>query len=49
VAIGSEAPAIVTADIEIVPNDTVKYEIEKASGLLKVDRPQLFFNVCPTF
>jgi inorganic pyrophosphatase len=48
VAIGPEAPAIVTAYIEIVPTDTVKYEIEKASGLLKVDRPQLFSNVCPT-
>ena len=48
VAIGAEAPRVVTAFIEIVPTDTVKYEIDKASGHLKVDRPQQFSNVCPT-
>jgi len=31
-----------------VPTDTVKYEIDKATGLLKVDRPQRFSNVCPS-
>lgn len=35
------------AYIEIVPNDTVKYELDKESGLLKVDRPQQFSNRCP--
>lgn len=44
---GPEAPDVVTAYIEIVPTDTVKYEIDKASGHLKVDRPQQFSNVCP--
>ncbi len=29
-----------TAYIEIGPLDTVKYEIDKVSGYLKVDRPQ---------
>lgn len=48
VLIGAEAPRVVTAYIEIVPTDTVKYEIDKASGHLKVDRPQQFSNVCPT-
>ncbi len=48
VAIGPDAPNVVTAYIEIVPTDTVKYEIDKASGHLKVDRPQQFSNVCPT-
>src|SRR5918999_4375593 len=48
VAIGSEAPRVVTAYVEIVPTDAVKYEIDKASGHLKVDRPQLFSNFCPT-
>jgi inorganic pyrophosphatase len=48
VSIGSEAPRVVTAYVEIVPTDTVKYEIDKASGHLKVDRPQQFSNVCPT-
>jgi inorganic pyrophosphatase len=48
VSIGAEAPRVVTAYVEIVPTDTVKYEIDKASGHLKVDRPQQFSNVCPT-
>jgi inorganic pyrophosphatase len=38
----------VTAYIEIVPTDGVKYEIDKHSGYLKVDRPQRFSVVCPT-
>lgn len=37
----------VNALIEIVKNDTIKYEIDKKSGLLKVDRPQKYSNVCP--
>ena len=44
---GSNAPDIVTAFIEITPSDTVKYEIDKPSGILKVDRPQLYSNVVP--
>lgn len=47
VEIGSEAPQVVTAYIEITPSDTVKYEMEKSSGILKVDRPQLYSNVVP--
>ena len=45
---GAEFPSTVTAYIEIVPTDTVKYELDKATGILKVDRPQLFSNVCPS-
>ncbi|MBA3970664.1 MAG: inorganic pyrophosphatase [Bacteroidetes bacterium] len=48
IAIGGNAPEIVTAFIEIVPTDTVKYEIDKESGYLKIDRPQKFSNVVPT-
>jgi inorganic pyrophosphatase len=48
VAIGPEAPEVVTAYIEISPTDAVKYELDKASGILKVDRPQQFSNVSPT-
>ncbi len=48
VAIGEHAPEIVTTYIEILPTDTVKYEIDKVSGYLKVDRPQKYSNVCPT-
>lgn len=47
VAIGNEAPAKVTAFIEVVPTDTVKYEIDKDSGYLFLDRPQKYFNVIP--
>ena len=39
---GADAPEIVTAFIEIVPGDTVNYEIDKTSGYLRIDRPQLF-------
>ncbi len=38
----------VTAFIEIVPSDTVKYEIDKSSGYLRIDRPQKFSNMIPT-
>jgi inorganic pyrophosphatase len=41
-------PETLTAFIEIVPTDTVKYEIDKASGYLKIDRPQLYSNVVPS-
>ncbi|MDQ3111777.1 MAG: inorganic pyrophosphatase [Bacteroidota bacterium] len=44
---GDDVPEIITAFIEIVPGDTVKYEIDKASGYLKIDRPQLFSNTSP--
>jgi inorganic pyrophosphatase len=46
--IGKQAPVVVAAYIEIVPTDTVKYELDKASGILKVDRPQKYSNSCPT-
>ncbi|MFY2560804.1 inorganic pyrophosphatase [Corallococcus terminator] len=45
---GNESPEIVTAYIEIVPTDAVKYELDKESGILKLDRPQRFSSQCPT-
>jgi inorganic pyrophosphatase len=45
---GEEAPAVVTVYVEIVPSDAVKYEVDKITGHLKVDRPQKFSNVCPS-
>jgi len=48
ISLGPDAPKIVTVYVEIVPTDTIKYEIDKATGYLKVDRPQKFSNVCPT-
>ncbi len=47
VHIGDNAPDIVTAFIEVVPTDTVKYEVDKQTGYLKVDRPQKFSNIVP--
>ena len=41
-------PDLVTAYIEIVPTDGVKYEIDKLSGYLRIDRPQRFSSHCPT-
>ena len=45
---GEDVPNVVTAYIEIVPTDAVKYELDKPSGLLRVDRPQRFSSRCPT-
>jgi inorganic pyrophosphatase len=48
VPIGDDAPRRVTAYVEIVPTDTVKYEMDKATGILRIDRPQQYSNVCPS-
>jgi inorganic pyrophosphatase len=45
---GEHAPESVNAYIEIVPTDAVKYELDKTSGHLRVDRPQRFSSMCPT-
>ena len=45
--IGTDAPNVVTAFIEMVPTDTVKYELAKVSGYIKIDRPQKYSNVVP--
>src|SRR5213592_2052939 len=37
---GADAPRVVNAYIEITPFDLVKYEVDKSSGYLRVDRPQ---------
>lgn len=47
VFIGAEAPEVLTAFIEMVPTDTVKYEIDKDSGYMRIDRPQKYSNVVP--
>jgi inorganic pyrophosphatase len=38
--IGPEPPEVVNAFIEITPFDLVKYEVDKHSGYMRVDRPQ---------
>jgi inorganic pyrophosphatase len=47
IPVGNACPQIVTAYIEMVPADTVKYEIDKETGYRKVDRPQKFSNYLP--
>ena len=37
---GPDSPAVVTAYIEMNPLDSVKYELDKATGYIRVDRPQ---------
>jgi len=44
---GLDLPEVVTSFIEITPHDNVKYEVDKASGFIKVDRPQLYSNIVP--
>lgn len=45
---GDDAPTTINAFVEIVPTDAVKYELNKASGHLRLDRPQRFSSLCPT-
>ena len=44
---GVSVPSEVRAFIEIVPTDTVKFEVDKISGHLMVDRPLLLSNQAP--
>ncbi len=47
IPIGEKAPELLSVFIEIVPTDTVKYEIDKVTGYLKIDRPQKYSNIVP--
>jgi inorganic pyrophosphatase len=47
IELGAKSPAIVNAFIEIIPSDGIKYEIDKASGHIMVDRPQKLSNHMP--
>ena len=38
--VGPEPPELLTAFIEITPFDLMKYEVDKHSGYLRIDRPQ---------
>ena len=45
---GPRTPELVETYIEICPFDLVKYEIDKKSGYLRVDRPQMTSSQPPT-
>jgi len=47
IGIGDEFPEVLNAYVEILPTDTVKYELDKVTGLLHIDRPQRYSSVCP--
>src|SRR3977135_2164556 len=38
--VGPDPPEILNAFIEITPFDLMKYEVDKVSGYLRIDRPQ---------
>ncbi|MFP4597326.1 MAG: inorganic pyrophosphatase [Persicimonas sp.] len=46
-SIGPDMPEVVHAYIELTPFDTVKYEIDKETGYLRVDRPQRYSSQPP--
>jgi inorganic pyrophosphatase len=46
--VGPKPPYIVHAYIEITPFDLVKYEIDKTTGYIRVDRPQRTSSEPPT-
>ena len=45
---GADPPEVVHAYVEITPFDTVKYEVDKETGYLRVDRPQRSSSQPPT-
>jgi inorganic pyrophosphatase len=47
-SIGKAAPELVNAFIEITPFDLVKYEVDKETGYLRVDRPHKTSSLPPT-
>ncbi|MCA9234514.1 MAG: inorganic pyrophosphatase [Planctomycetales bacterium] len=46
--IGPQPPSIVHAYIELTPFDRIKYELDKQTGYLRVDRPNRTSSFCPT-
>ena len=45
---GPDPPRVVHAYVELTPFDLVKYEIDKTTGYLRVDRPQRSSSLPPT-
>jgi inorganic pyrophosphatase len=45
---GESAPEVVVSYIEIVPPGEEKFELDKSTGHLHVDRTQRFSSMCPT-
>lgn len=47
VHIGEDMPNMIKAYIEINPSDQIKYEIDKPTGHILIDRPQKYSNIVP--
>ena len=47
ISLGYKCPKLVRCFIEIVSTDTVKYEVDKETGYLTIDRPQKYSNIIP--
>jgi inorganic pyrophosphatase len=45
---GLKAPEEMDVFIEMTPIDTMKYEVDKSSGYIRVDRPQKYSNHSPS-
>ncbi len=43
-SMGREPPEFVNAYVEITPFDLMKYQVDKISGYLRLDRPQRTFG-----
>ncbi|HKL14014.1 MAG TPA: inorganic pyrophosphatase [Balneolaceae bacterium] len=46
--VGSDVPNIVNAFVEITSFDTIKYEVDKKTGYMRVDRPQRSSSLPPS-
>ncbi len=45
---GENSPSIVNAFIEVTPFDAIKYEVDKLTGYMRVDRPQRSSSLPPS-
>jgi len=46
--VGDDAPNVVNAFVEITSFDTIKYEVDKKTGYMRVDRPQRSSSLPPS-
>lgn len=46
--VGDDPPKVVNAFIEITPFDMIKYEVDKKTGYMRVDRPQRSSSLPPS-
>lgn len=47
-SLGEKAPEVVNCYVEIAPTSTLKFELDKETGILMVDRPHKYSSLCPT-